>query len=625
MKNMMKKNCLFLLAAFAAVILSLTACSSSDEADLTTPEQPTEPDADRGVVKTEFTISFPANAASTGNRRLSANTVQVPGEGNVVAFRGIKNIELYSFSGLPSAIGDTWTSRITLYGNGIDVSPNGYSGNTDAIAKTGALYAGSNSHLYQDVDIPIGTQSFVFFGEAATEESEDAVKVGALERTQTSVSKLSDIGYRPVSIFNGTSVGNNGQTIADYLTSIADTKTSDGKRWADSDNVGLQTLYLNFIKIHTGAWANVKAIVTAMYDNLAARDADSEETKAMKTAIRASITNNDTYGVSYTGTALSFSKVYGNYPADLKLPDGAAYVNWQDSTVSGTVKKCFVPLKDKGHTGMNIPSFSSYVHPAALYYRVLSGIKTSEAAKNAFDNDETWTAITNAFTDGEAVSSKTRSIAIVNPVQYAVGRLDVTVEAASSLQDAAGNTVAMSDGVSTNYFPITAILVGGQRPVDWKFEQVTSSSTVYTIYDPEVTASQYLKASTATAPFYTLALETKEATALAQPEAVAKIVVELRNDSPKSFVGANGEIVYPGCKFYLIGTLDPYDSSTNTKNTTGQHKAFIQDYHTVAKLKVTKLDKAYVTLPDLTVPELELGLSVDLSWKDGIEQTIIID
>jgi len=114
MKNMMKKNCLFLLAAFAAVILSLTACSSSDEADLTTPEQPTEPDADRGVVKTEFTISFPANAASTGNRRLSANTVQVPGEGNVVAFRGIKNIELYSFSGLPSAIGDTWTSRITL-------------------------------------------------------------------------------------------------------------------------------------------------------------------------------------------------------------------------------------------------------------------------------------------------------------------------------------------------------------------------------------------------------------------------------------------------------------------------------------------------------------------------------
>ena len=636
MKNMMKKNCLFLLAAFAAVILSLTACSSSDEADLTTPEQPTEPDADRGVVKTEFTISVPQNLSAL--RRLSANTVQQSG-----GFRGISNIYLYPLSDKVSGefpkISTTIPSAILLLkGTASTIGP---SGSTDNTIESNAIFETSKSHLYQDVDIPIGTKSFMFYGVATPGEGGNAVN-GALQRSSTSSeTNLGGITFSPVPIYSSESADANATRIANYLTLIANAKVDADHTWENSPNVGLRYLYEQFTSIKSGAWASVKGAVKALYDNMAYNETsvDTQETKDMKDAIRAAITNSD-YGVSVSGGTLVFANTTddypekNSYPSKLDLPDGAAYVLWNKDITP----KAFEVKLNNENTGMNIPTVAKFVYPASLYYRVLSNIKTSMESKGTtvYNNnaESTWSKILSYYEqtaeeekaeyDNTAVSSKTRSIVITDPVQYAVGKLDAVVTAtSSSLSD---NDPTHSFTVNTGtLFPVTGILVGGQKAVDYKFEP--KGDDYYTIYDHSVTSGVYLTnyAEGDSKPIiHTLALETKKSTGSSDDDAKVKIAVEFLNNSGITIKGHKGEMIYDGCKFYLIGTLDP---STNTMQnyegtSTKINQAFVQDYTTTLTLKIKDLKNAYNTLPDLTIPKLEMGLSIDLGWKTGIIDSI---
>ena len=89
------------------------------------------------------------------------------------------------------------------------------------------------------------------------------------------------------------------------------------------------------------------------------------------------------------------------------------------------------------------------------------------------------------------------------------------------------------------------------------------------------------------------------------------------------------------CKFYMIARLDPKDSSTEAsgQGNTGNN-VFAQDFKTIANFSFgagtadTDHDgaadtpggfgNAYVTIPDLRTPKLELGFSVDLHWQEGI-------
>ena len=57
------------------------------------------------------------------------------------------------------------------------------------------------------------------------------------------------------------------------------------------------------------------------------------------------------------------------------------------------------------------------------------------------------------------------------------------------------------------------------------------------------------------------------------------------------------------------------------------NQVFKQDYKTIANFSISQntgdehkkgLGAAYNTIPDLRTPQLELGLSVDLHWEEGI-------
>ena len=102
--------------------------------------------------------------------------------------------------------------------------------------------------------------------------------------------------------------------------------------------------------------------------------------------------------------------------------------------------------------------------------------------------------------------------------------------------------------------------------------------------------------------------------------------------SNEEFFGVDGRIA-PGQKFYLVAKLDPNDNaaggtasgsitwpeaSKSNFPATGVNRVFIQDYTTTANFTINSLKNAYVTIPDLRASKLQLGLSVDLTWQNGL-------
>lgn len=605
--NMMKKY-LLTLAAFAAATTSFTACSS--EEDVSSSEE-------SGVVKAEFTISFPQQMG--GFTRQSLAVVQ--GQATPV-FRGIQNIQLFPFSKTKEAIlGATASSvstptSINLLAGTAAAKYGASAVDPNTIAKSGALFSASNSHLYKDIEIAIGTRSFMFYGVAIDETpgAESAYTVnGGLAKTEGTT--LDGFKFSPVSIYTATETNSEAAAIAQYLTDIA------------TVTVGTETTltyFPNFTQLQTGSWSSVKAVIQQMYTTL------YNNTDELSVAIKSKILSRATDA----GGVLTFNDAY-TYPRNIGLPDGAAYVQWSDSKFN---------VIGQDNMGLNISALSTYAYPASLYYFGLSNIKTTgNPMKDSYNDTNTWDQILAAYNEqtdkNTVVQSTTRSIAIEEQVQYAVGRLDVTVTSkggASTLKDNADQNITFS---STD-FPITGILVANQKPVDYKFQ--TSTGASFTIYDSQ-TVPATETAGVEVKPYlypgdpqeamktHTLVLETKDATDDSDADANVPIAVEFENKTNNIIVGKDNQLIYPNTKFYLVGTLQPYKnvSSSSPKKYTGTDevikKAFVRDYITTANFKVESFKNAYNLLPDLRTPSLEIGLSVDLTWQDGISQDIPIE
>ena len=107
---------------------------------------------------------------------------------------------------------------------------------------------------------------------------------------------------------------------------------------------------------------------------------------------------------------------------------------------------------------------------------------------------------------------------------------------------------------------------------------------------------------------YTLVLDNSTA-----PDAskTVQIAIELENNTGAAFYGIDGKIP-DGGRFYLIASLDPAAGAG------GQPAVFLKDHVTTANLTIQSLQNAYVTIPDLRVVEMQLGLSVELTWQAGL-------
>ena len=616
----------FSYALVGAIALSgavgFSSCSSSsDEVVGNNPSYNSE----QNSVKAQFTISFQNNVARA-NTRQSGATVQSAEDIN--SFRGMEDIVLLPFGVAGVAGKDPVLSSSKKLGNAIDlkniIEPITATVTNKIPAKT--LEESSNSVLFSDVTIPVGTSSFLFYGKAIDTNDENKEFVyGSLAMTGNEPGgEISPIKFDLVQTNSAASVGSTGEALATYISNIA-----QAEHWAECGaeanktqswyNLGLSDLYTKFTSMKAGSSRTVQAAVQDLYSTI------KDNTDVVSDAIKTAITN-ATYASANDAGVLTFTSTIGNsedtyFPGDKDLPDGAALLSYNSGT------KTFTQVTNgNGNTGDITAKYADYVYPASLYYYCNSGIATSNSSQAAAYDGNDWATIIGNYS-GTSVSTSTRSVAILDPIQYGVGRLDATVklkENVATLYDHNGEAYSVN---TTDGFTVTGILIGGQKQVKYDFTQNTSG-TEYTIYD-NITKSKgtiTVNSATASAPNYTLALETKAGESV-------YVAVELLNNGD-DFQGIDG-VVPAGCKFYLVAQLTP--STGDGYDATTMNQVFRQDYKTIANFTIPTgyaktdaghfnpttgntvgLGNAYNTIPDLRTPKLELGLSVDLQWVSGI-------
>lgn len=585
---MMRNSKHFALGA-ATLLLStagFTACSSEDTF--------TGGSFSGESVKTQFAINVPAVGKS--DARMGEDIVQ--GQSDVV-FRGMSNIRLVPFElgSNPSSVTEPLTGSESLYYNAIEL---GAIGSSD-------LTSTAKYKVYNDVELPIGVNAFLFYGEATDKSGDASDKTnGALVPSYSTQGletgkTLTDVHFD----LKGILVGNDYQTTQTGLLAILDgiAKTEGWKAATGT----LQPYYTSFIGMKAGSANNILLTVQDLY-NAVKGDVLAEE-NGLKAGIATKIEEYFTpsgssvpYTLTYKTTSLA------QYPAGIGLPDGAVQVAWNTDHFEYTSNVDY-----DGGTSMNVSGLDKYVYPASLYYWDNTSLKTStELESGNYGADDWSTIITNLYDEGWAVTASTQSVALAKAINYAVGRLDVYAAfAAGEIYDA-NPSGQQPVRIPDDGFTLTGVLIGGQKNVGWNFTPLESDGTEKTIYDAAVDAGAAgTEGVTRTSGLKNRTLVLETAGSVGEK---VNFALEFTNNSSQAFYGKDG-LVPVGGKFYLVGQL----------NADGSHaKVFEKDHYTKATVTINSLKNAYNCIPDLRSPKLELGLSVDLTWVEGLSQDVTI-
>ena len=421
-------------------------------------------------------------------------------------------------------------------------------------------------HRYRNlsVDIANGTASFLCYAKAAPVNGGDFVN-GVISPVISKTSKPAEISFSPKQIHSVTTADESITAIADYLTSLA-----------NEIPLGKRDFFYQFV--------NEGRPVAASSANVAAM---KEWVNDWATSESLTLTLPD--DITITG-----------YPESISLPDGAAVVKWNYA------EKKFEPVTETT-TEANVNTLSRFVYPAELYYYANSRIKTSATGdmKAHYNSYEKWTDVLKQYEKDNAVTDmNSRSVAIKDPLSYAVGRLQIGIVAKSVLEDADGTKITLS---SDETFPLTAVLVAGQYQQAFDFTP-KENSTEYIIYDKEVSGQSMGKgraANLSTNPAAytnTLVLQSKN-------QSDVRFALEFKNNSGKSFRSLNGT-VYKDTKFYLVGSIEVPSGQTDDY----KKRAFTKGYDTQGVVRISSLKDAYPYLPNLLEPRLEIGIKLIPNW-----------
>lgn len=544
-------------------------------------------------VKTQFAINVPAVGKS--DARMGEDIVQ--GQSDVV-FRGMSNIRLVPFElgSNPSSVTEPLTGSESLYYNAIEL---GAIGSSD-------LTSTAKYKVYNDVELPIGVNAFLFYGEATDKSGDASDKTnGALVPSYSTQGleagkTLADVHFD----LKGILVGDDYKTTQTGLLAILDgiAKTED---WKDATGT-LQPYYDSFIGMKAGSANNILLAVQDLY-NAVKGDVLTDE-NGLKAEIATKIEeyfepkgSSVPYTLTYKTTSLA------QYPAGIGLPDGAVQVAWNTDHFEYTSNVDY-----DGGTSMNVSGLDKYVYPASLYYWDNTSLKTSTELESGNYGANDWSTIINTLYSEWAVTASTQSVALAKAINYAVGRLDVYAAfAAGEIYDA-NPSGQQPVRIPDDGFTLTGVLIGGQKNVGWNFAPLESDGTEKTIYDAAVDAGAAgTEGVTRTSGLKnrTLVLETA-----GKGGEKVNFALEFTNNSSQAFYGKDG-LVPVGGKFYLVGQLNADVSHA---------KVFEKDHYTKATVTINSLKNAYNCIPDLRSPKLELGLSVDLTWVEGLSQDVTI-
>lgn len=598
----------FASAMLLASAAGMVSCSSDSI------EPTSGPGATGQVVKTQFAINIPYGGNSSTNqaKKVTRMTDEMTQQSN--NFRGISDIVLLTFNGVPSTPGNTEATRIIEIG-------------TDA----NAYAQEENRKLYRDIEIPVGTSHMLFYGRATRKSGDTDFQTGKITNvgTKTTEKVLANISHEltPINSTANFTTDTEAAKIINALNDIAKAKVAEGKdyTWA---TIGNETT------LPTWLTENEKKFLAARYKEFISLKAGS------RTSVVEFIKNLQTALVGETGGATIpddkklTKEIYNkcvaalgaiesiNFPGKFNLPDGVASLSW----IAGESKFAYnAPENVTIGTG-NFINYQKICYPAELSYFVNTTTMVSDkdmSNLNDFPAYNDWTNPTGANWTGKnfdekAVENSTKTVGLKAPVQYSVAVLKSTVRCnAATLEDNAKEAGSFDKNqqisVPTDGFKVTGILIGGQpASVDWKYEPATAGSFANTIYDKEMNGSMVAKhEASASNANYTLVFDNKKS----DTQSPVYVTIELENNSGQAFYGKDG-IIQKNTKFYLVGQLNP--NKTGLTNPNSVNRVFMQDYVTTANFNITDLKSAYNCIPDLRTSGINVGLAVDLDWKSGI-------
>lgn len=589
-----------------AMLAILTGCADDETVE------PTPVVGDKPVA-VSLAFSMPDVAAQT---RMADEVVQTSYD----LFRGLKDVRIIPFKvagtitkdHLPfvyDEYGGDESGRVT--GKPSELTPSAYYYYPDCAFWSGTssvLFYGLGANSVQVGDETIPASNKAYYGSTAT---------NYLDATGPAVFR-----FGPDQICPLASIDDRAQALADYMTAVANTPG-----WSSTEDAKLMALYLNFLKrdasgdyaVMGGSSANIRAFVEELYAEVGLRESDNALAEAIRTSIKtgADVVVNDDGKV----TNVTLKDELTGYPANVGLPDGAAALQWNGTAFA---------VHTQTTVESAITSIDRFAWPAELCYYGNSTIVTSgeKVEGSVYLDAKTWNDVLDHYTNGSMITSTTKSAAMISPVQYGVARLSVRLKKVlvTPFMDANYDIVSFDD----TYYPLTAVIVGGQYPVGFDFcpETVQSWPTdeaaskamtnqMFFVCDTQVKTKKTTTADGNAYDYYYLSNTADEGctnTLLWQTYEGKniKIVLEFENRSGKKFTGYDG-IVYPGTKFYLVGEVNP---TTADDGITDENKkrVFTQDYTTTFDVQVESFMKAYNVMPDLLAPRMEIGIKVE-NWE----------
>ena len=613
------------------------ACSSSD--DVT--DAPVNPTYDGKSVKTQFAI----NIATPSNGKTRMSDVNTQNKSN---YLGMANVRLLTLADTPND-GQALLSAL-------------------ALGEPTQVNTSNSSHIYKDVNIPLTTRNFLFYSTRKDLGTPDKAQTGAIvsnlfANNNPIVASTNDISFSSEPIVSGSnSITVEQNAFANYLNNVVATKVDDNNKWSSaSETTTLGKAYKNFIKTYSdaqraGSAEAVKLQMQALYniakpiaDNSSATD-NALAQKLCENILNSSATGDNIIKFEFNESngelnyVSSVDKKISNFPCEQGLPEGAALLTLNGSSFSYNN----TPVIGSGNNKINI---SKITYPLPIVYFDNTPAKANNAEISDWKNStSTWDTYGWTVWD-DVVSATTRSIALQNNINYGVAGLKTVVKCeAAALEDNRNVNIPNSGNQSINVpsggFEVTGILIGGQpNTVNWQFIDANPNPNHdYVVYDKVTNGVKANASAYSTNAIYTLVFDNW--TSKSNQEKVT-FALELKNGDVE-FYGQEG-VIAAGQKFYLIGQLDPstgginwptypdsysgaddtlpksYEGRYPVKAGSANNRVFVQDFTTTAQVNIKSLKNAYVTIPDLRATQLQLGLSVDLSWRTGLTYDVTID
>lgn len=626
MKNFSKY---FLMGTVAlSGMTAFTACSSENE-----PSAEVNPTFNGSTVKAQFALNLPYAATGT---RMTENATQQNSN-----FRGMSSMTLLPFAETTVDGGQRSTSAMLL-------------GTNDNAFDTDG--AGQGRYVYRDIEIPVGTQSFVFYGKATgtpanTDVADDCFKYGYL--TEKSISakdkvQLSDVKFALKQInsnLNLATAAGTGEESYNKVLAALDKVTGTKVGAIAWNNIGTtgtdmklehaKKLWSAFSDLKAGSSASVKVALERLAESTGVEADGAPATKDGAGLLALLHKNADE-------AAASLATV--NFPNDIHIPDGAVALKYTDS--KEWKYQSSVTMKEN-----NKIAYANITYPASLNYFVKTAAMANDKAATTLgstasfwpdkdkwakydaENSETTDPWTSLSGWSQGVKNSTRTIALKEAIQYGVANLKLTINAKTDhLDDNASHTggqVADQNIDVDGKLKMTGVLVGGQpSEVAWNYEPTSEATFDRTVYDNKMnssadvvnTAGIAVPVNSPSVSNYTLVLDNKNNTTGGSQADVVYVTVELVNGTDVDFYGVDG-MVPKGGKFYLVGKLDMNKTGLDKK---GLDHIFVQDHTTVANLTIMNLQNAYNNIPDLRSTSVSVGLAVNLTWEKGIEFNVEI-